>query len=116
MFVLVGLQVIAGVVLMLIVGAVYGVQSAYSLGLGAMCYVLPTAVAVLFLKFFKPYSALAGTIFLVSEGLKIILALFLLIAVVVLYKPLQFLPFFAGLLVVSHLVFLFFLKVHRYGN
>lgn len=116
MFALVGLQVVTTLILMLAVAVLFDVQAAYSLGLGAACYVLPTALAVLFLKVLKPYPALAGVGFMVSEGLKIVLALMLMIAVVLLYKPLQFLPFFMGLLAVSHLVFLFFLKVHRYGK
>lgn len=101
---------------MLIAGIFFGIQAAYSLGLGAVCYIVPTAMAVVFLRLLKPYPAFAGMGFVLSEGLKIILALLLLIAVVVMYKPLQFLPFFIGLLVASHLVFLLFLKVHRYGK
>ncbi|XXQ67956.1 ATP synthase subunit I [Neisseriaceae bacterium B1] len=116
MFALVRLQVLTSLLLMLIAGIFFGVQAAYSLGLGAACYVIPTALAVIFLKFLKPYPAMVGMGFIVSEGLKIVLALILLVAVVILYKSLQFLPFFVGLLAVSHLVFLFFLKVHRYGK
>lgn len=116
MFALVGLQVLTSLLLMLIAGIFFGIQAAYSLGLGAACYIVPTVAAVLFLRFLKPYPALAGMGFIVSEGLKIVLALILLVAVVVMYKPLQFLPFFVGLLAVSHLVFLLFLKVHHYGK
>lgn len=116
MIALVALQIVVTLFLMLIAAMVSGIHTAYSLGLGALCYILPTALAVLFLKFLKPYPVFAGVGFLLAEGLKIILALMLLIAVVLYYPTLQFLPFFMGFLAVSHLVFLFFLKVHRYGK
>lgn len=89
---------------------------AASLLLGGLSYVVPTAVAVLFLNLLKPYPAFAGAGFIFSEGLKIVLSLVCLVSVFLLYADLRFIPYFIGLLAVSHLVFLLFLKVHRYGK
>ncbi len=93
-----------------------GANYAISLALGGMSYALPTLVSILFLKILKPYPALAGAAFIGSESLKILLSLILLISTFFIYPNVHFLSFFIGLLVVSHLVFLLFLKVYRYGS
>ncbi|SSY80746.1 ATP synthase subunit I [Alysiella crassa] len=93
-----------------------GSRYAISLILGGACYAVPTLLSVLFLKFLKPYPALAGAAFIGSESLKILLSLILLVGSFFVYPNVHFLSFFVGLLVVSHLVFLFFLKVYRYGS
>lgn len=59
---------------------------------------------------------MAGIGFIVSEGLKIVLALAIMVLVVLSYQELNFIPYLIGLLSASHFVFLFFLKVHRYGK
>lgn len=94
----------------------FGVQAALSMVLGGLSYILPTLIAVLILKFLRPYSVLAGSVFIAAEILKIVLALIFMVSVFWLYPSMQFIPYFIGLLAVSHLVFLFFLKVHRYGK
>ncbi|MDK4575939.1 ATP synthase subunit I [Kingella kingae] len=115
-FLLVGLQVITITVLTLFVWLFLGVQTALSMVLGGLSYILPTLIAVLILKFLRPYPVLAGSAFIAAEILKIVLALIFMVSVFCLYPSMQFIPYFIGLLAVSHLVFLFFLKVHRYGK
>lgn len=83
---------------------------------GGLTYLIPTLLTVSFLKILKPYPRLAGVGFFISVGLKIISALIMMLVIFVLYKELQFLPYFVGLLISSHLVFLLFLRVHRYGK
>jgi len=102
-----------------LVFALVGVQLAVTLLallLGGLSYTVPTLVAVLLLKFFYSRPAFAGAVFLASEILKIILAGFAAVAVFYLYGGLREMFFIAGLLLVSHLVFLLFLKVYRYGK
>lgn len=84
---------------------------------GGASYLLPSAVAVLLLKIFRPYPQWAGKIFMLGEGLKVMLALVLMLAVfAVWHETLKFLPFITGLFVVSHLVFLTLLRVRNYGR
>ncbi|SOD65902.1 ATP synthase subunit I [Alysiella filiformis] len=93
-----------------------GQNWAISLLLGGLSYTLPTLLAVYVVHRLKPYPQLAGVSFMVSAGLKITLALILMVSSFLIYPKMHFLSFFVGLLAVSHLVFLFFLKVYRYGR
>ncbi len=84
---------------------------------GGLCYLLPSAVAVLLLRFFESYPQMAAQGFLLGEGLKVALSLVLMLVVFVFWhESLVFIPFLAGLLAVSHLVFLAFLRVQHYGK
>lgn len=97
--------------------AISGISGFWSALAGGLSYLLPSAVTVLLLKLFKPYPHLAGKIFLLGEGLKVTLALVLMIAIfAVWHETLKFLPYIAGLFVVSHLVFLALLRVRDYGR
>ena len=94
-----------------------GISGFWSALAGGLSYLLPSVMAVLLLKLFKPYPHLAGTVFLIGEGLKVVLALVLMLIVFAIWHTtLQFLPFIAGLLAVSHLVFLALLRVRDYGR
>lgn len=84
--------------------------------LGGFNYLLPTILAASVLKILKPYPHLAGIGFFISVGIKIVSALTTMLLIFFLYKELQFIPYFLGLLISSHLVFLLFLRVHRYGK
>lgn len=88
----------------------------YSMLLGGLCYVLPTFISVLVLNFLKRRPVIAGAGFLFAEGLKTVLALFLMIGVFVWYAEIRFIPFFIGLVGVSHFAFLLFLRVYHYGR
>lgn len=84
---------------------------------GGLSYMLPCAATVLLLRFFRPHPRWAGKIFLLGEALKVMLALVLMLGVfAVWHETLAFLPFFTGLAVVSHLVFLALLRVKDYGR
>ena len=87
-----------------------------SLLLGGVCYAVPTLCAAGLMHAAKPYPTLAGAALIGSFGIKTGLAIVLMIAVFWLYPKVYFLPFFIGLLATSHLIFLFFLKVYRYGK
>ncbi|MBF0803095.1 MULTISPECIES: ATP synthase subunit I [Neisseria] len=101
-------------VLCALIGGSGGFWSALA---GGLSYLLPSAVAVLLLKIFRLYPQWAGKIFLLGEGLKVMLALVLMLIVFTIWhETLQFLPFIAGLFVVSHLVFLALLRVGNYGR
>lgn len=110
------MQWLITVVIGMILYGVYGLHYAMSFVVGAMTYAVPTLVSILFLNFLKPYPALVGVAFWGSVGLKILLSLILLVGSFFVYPNLHFLSFFMGLLLVSHLVFLLFLKVYRYGS
>lgn len=94
----------------------YGQNHALSALFGGASYAIPTTLSVLFLNLFRNAPAYAGMAFIMAEGLKIVLSLILMITSFVLYPNMHFIPFFVGLLIVSHLVFLSFLKVERYGS
>lgn len=97
----------------LIIVVFFGVQAACSFFLGALSYALPTLLMVCFLSVFKSYRS--SELFLVmAEGLKIILAVVLMLLVFIYYPALRFLPFLLGILLASQFVFLIFLKVYRY--
>ncbi|MCS4534580.1 ATP synthase subunit I [Neisseria montereyensis] len=97
--------------------AVSGIGGFWSAIAGGLSYLLPSAAAVLLLKLFKPYPHLAGKIFLLGEGLKVMLALvFMLLVFAIWHETLKFLPYILGLVTVSHLVFLALLRVRDYGK
>lgn len=112
----VALQFAVLTLLGLVFGVVLNIQAAYSVILGGLSYIVPTICAILVLNVLSSYSTLVGMGFIVSECLKIVLALILMTATISLYHEIRFLPYFVGLLSVSHFVFLFYLKVHRYGK
>lgn len=109
-------QVIVLSVLTLFAYLLCGERFSLSVFLGGFSYVLPTILAVSIIKILQPYPEMAGVAFLGSVSLKVVFALILMVGVFIAYPQLHFLSFFVGLLAVSHLVFLFFLKVYRYGK
>lgn len=116
LFAIIRLQFITIAVLSCMAWMFGGKQIFWSMLLGGFCYIVPTALAVSVLSFLKKQPALAGAGFLIAEGLKTVLALFLMIAVFVFYRDIKFIPFFIGLLSVSHFVFLLFLRVYHHGR
>ncbi len=116
MFALVGVQLAVTLLVSAFCYLVWDGAAGVSLLLGGLSYTVPTLVSVLLLKFFHSRPAFAGAVFLASEILKIILAGFAAMAVFYLYGGLREMFFIVGLLLVSHLVFLLFLKVYRYGK
>lgn len=115
-FALVGVQLAVTLLVSAFCYLVWDGAAGVSLLLGGLSYTVPTLVSVLLLKFFHSRPAFAGAVFLASEILKIILAGFAAVAVFYLYGGLREMFFIVGLLLVSHLVFLLFLKVYRYGK
>ena len=115
-FALVGVQLAVTLLVSAFCYLVWDGAAGVSLLLGGLSYTVPPLVAVLLLKFFYSRPAFAGAVFLASEILKIILAGFAALAVFYLYGGLREMFFIVGLLLVSHLVFLLFLKVYRYGK
>lgn len=115
-FALVGVQLAVTLLVSAFCYWVWDGAAGVSLLLGGLSYTVPTLVSVLLLKFFHSRPAFAGAVFLASEILKIILAGFAAVAVFYLYGGLREMFFIVGLLLVSHLVFLLFLKVYRYGK
>lgn len=106
-------------VLIILVSVAYlwqGQKSAVSVFLGGLCYIIPTALSLWILEWLKPYPVLAGKAMVFALSIKIVFSLVLLLLCFVFYTPLHFISFFIGLLAVSHLVFLFFLKVSRYDS
>lgn len=109
----------AGVLLIVsaILGVVGGIPASLSALAGGLCYLVPSSVTVLVLRLFNPYPKFAGYGFLLGEGLRIVLALvMMLIVFAIWHQTLVFIPFLFGLLAVSHVVFLVFWKVQRYGK
>ncbi|MDK4684155.1 ATP synthase subunit I [Kingella negevensis] len=104
------------VVLTAICWALVGFQAAISLALGGVSYAVPSTLSALVLKLSSKQAQYAPLGFVISEGLKVILALILMTAIFVFYKEIRFIPYLLGLLFASHFVFLFFLRVHRYGK
>ncbi|OSI15161.1 ATP synthase subunit I [Neisseria dumasiana] len=110
-------QLAALAIIAFVCAVVSGESGFWSALAGGLNYLLPSAAAVLLLKLFKPYPHLAGKIFLFGEGLKVMLALVLMIVTFAIWhETLKFLPYIAGLFVVSHLVFLALLRVRDYGR
>lgn len=120
MFKLVATQTLTIAILSLVAYLWRGSSLAVSLILGGLSYIIPTLLAVLILKLSQPYPKLAGAAFIGSSGIKTLFAAILLVLCFLLYPEMHsvenFLAFFIGLLAVSHLVFLIFLKVYRYGR
>lgn len=111
------LQAVALLLVVFVSGSVKGVEAAYSALAGGASYLLPSFIMMLVLKFFKPYPKLAGYGFFLGEGLRIVLSMAIMLVVFFMwYQELHFIPFLLGLLVVSHIVFLVFWKVNRYGK
>ncbi|UOO82055.1 ATP synthase subunit I [Uruburuella testudinis] len=111
------LQSVALAVAALIGALLSGINGLWSALAGGLCYLLPSAAAVLLLRLFKPHPAMAGKGFLIGEGLKVALSLLLMLAVFLIWhQSLAFIPFLLGLFAVSHLVFLAFLRVQHYGK
>lgn len=97
--------------------AVAGSSGFWSAIAGGASYLLPSLIAVLLLKLFKNRPALAGKAFVFGEVLKVMLSLVcMLVVFAIWHQSLVFLPFFFGLLGVSHLVFLVLLRVKKYGR
>ena len=98
----------------------FGAVNAVSMILGGACYIIPTLAAALLLKWSSSRPMLVGAAFIGSSGIKTVFSAILLVLCVLLYPELQngrnFMAFLIGLLTVSHLVFLIFLKVNRYGG
>ncbi|MDO5073998.1 MAG: ATP synthase subunit I [Neisseria animaloris] len=96
---------------------VSGIKGFLSSWAGGLCYLLPSAVAVLLLSFLKRYPQVAAKAFLFVESLKVVLSLVLMLIVFYFWHAsLTFIPFLAGLFAVSHLVFLALLRVRNYGR
>ena len=111
------LQIAVLTVVAVLSGFINGTTAAWSALAGGLCYFLPSALTVLTLNLFRAYPHYAGYAFILGEGLRIVLALILMVTVFAVYADtLQFLPFLFGLLATSHVVFLVFWKVKRYGK
>ena len=111
------LQVAVLAIITILSGLISGTTAAWSASIGGLCYFLPSALTVLILNLFRSYPQYAGYAFILGEGLRIVLALILMITVFAIYADtLQFLPFLFGLLATSHVVFLVLWKVKRYGK
>lgn len=117
MFKIILLQILLGGAAVLISGIFGGSAAAHSALLGGLCYLLPSVVAALVLNISRRHPRLAGYGFIVGEGLRIVLALALMVSVFVMYaESLMFLPFLFGLLAVSQVFFIVFWKVKSHGR
>lgn len=111
------MQSVATLGVALISGALLNGEAFFSALAGGLCYLVPSAAAVLFLNLLKPYPEWASYGFVFGESLKIALALMMLLVVFIVYhQKIVFIPFIFGLLAASHLVFLAFLRVRSYGK
>ncbi|UOP00641.1 ATP synthase subunit I [Kingella potus] len=111
------MQFAALVAVTLLCGAAAGSAAAWSAVAGGLSYFIPSIAAVLFLNIFRNKPQYAGYAFLIGEGLRIVLALFLMVAVFALFhRSLKFLPFLFGLLAVSQIIFFVFWKAKYYGK
>lgn len=111
------LQILLGAAAVLLGWMFGGLGAAYSALLGGLCYLLPSVVAALVLNISRRYPQLAGYGFIFGEGLRIVLALALMVSVFAVYaEKLEFLPFLFGLLAVSHVFFIVFWKVKSHGR
>ncbi len=93
-----------------------GWQAAWSLVLGGLCYLVPTALTVLVLSFFQASPALMPLGFVIGESSKVVLAIMLMALTFYVYPSVQWMPFFIGLLAVSHIVFFVFWKLTHHGK
>ncbi|WP_274585244.1 ATP synthase subunit I [Neisseria leonii] len=117
MFKILSLQAVVLSVAAAFAWLVSGGTAAVWAAVGGLCYLLPSAATVLVLKLFRNYPQYAGYAFIFGEGLRIVLALAMMVALFALYRrQIHFPAFLAGLLAVSHVVFLVFWKVKRYGK
>lgn len=117
MFKIIFLQIVLLCVAVLISGILVDVNGAWSALLGGLCYLLPSALAALILNIFRSRPQYAGYAFIFGEGLRIVLALILLVSVFALHgSQIHFLSFLSGLLLVSHVFFIYFWKVKPYGK
>ena len=111
------LQLAVLLVVVALSGLIAGSPAAWSAAAGGVSYVLPSAVTVLFLNIFRSMPQYAGYAFIFGEGLRIVLALLLMLAVFAFFhRSLKFLPFLFGLLVVSQVIFFVFWKAKYYGK
>ena len=105
------LQLAVLLVVVALSGLIGGSPAAWSAAAGGVSYVLPSAVTVLFLNIFRSMPQYAGYAFIFGEGLRIVLALVLMVAFFALYhQELRFIPFLLGLLAASHVIFFIFWK------
>lgn len=109
------LQIAILSVLGVVMSVFVGVQAVFSLVLGGVSYIVPTLFSVIILRLASS-SNLVGAGFIFSEVLKILLAIILMAVIIFLHPEIKVFPYLLGLLSVSHIVFLFYLKVHRHGK
>lgn len=100
MFVAVGLQVAALLVLAPIAGLVFGLESAVSLGLGAAVVIIPNGLFALRLSLHRGRSPESyPVVFLIGEFVKIGLTVALLVVVIKWVEPISWLALLTGLIV-----------------
>ena len=105
------LQFSALVAVTLLCALASGASGAWSAAAGGLSYFVPSLVTV------RNMPQYAGYAFLVGEGLRIVLALLLMLAVFAFFhRSLKFLPFLFGLLAVSQVIFFVFWKAKYYGK
>ena len=105
------LQFAALLAVVLASGLAAGSSAAWSAAAGGASFFFPSVVTVLFLNLFRRAPQYAGYAFIVGEGLRIVLALVLMVAFFALYhQELRFIPFLLGLLATSHVIFFIFWK------
>ncbi|MBH5330086.1 ATP synthase subunit I [Eikenella sp. S3360] len=111
------LQLAVTVMLVAVFWVFSGAAAAESAALGCLCYLLPTVLAVLVLRFLRRFPKWRDGAFWIGEGLKIVLAVVLMTLVFVFYRQrIVFVPFILGLIAVSHAVLLIFWKARKYGQ
>ncbi len=100
MFVAVGLQIAALLVLAPIAGLVFGLESAVSLGLGAAVVIIPNGLFAVRLALNKGRSPESyPVVFLIGEFVKVGLTVALLVAVIRWVEPIRWLALLTGLIV-----------------
>ena len=111
------IQLVVALILIAVFWIVSGMEAAESVALGCLCYFVPTITAVLVLRFLRRFPRWSDSAFWIGEGLKIVLAVVLMMLVFVFYRQrIVFAPFFIGLIAVSHAVLLIFWKAGKYGK
>ena len=111
------LQVIVLLAVSVLSAIIVGKSGFWSALVGGITYLIPSSIAVLLLKLVKNNPYLQSRMFIFGEVLKVVLSLVLMLIVFAIWhESLVFLPFFFGLLGVSHLVFLYYLRVKDYGR
>ncbi len=110
-------QIIVLLIISVLNAVFAGVDGFWSSVAGGVCYLVPSSIAVLLLKFSKRNPLYHGKAFIIGEILKVVLSLVMMLAVfAVWHQSLIFFPFLFGLLSVSHFVFLVLLRVKHYGR